>query len=295
MMSSINIPSRIVFGHKSQGLGELWSNMQDVCELLKIAAPQDVDKDITQFQHRRFKAGQILHFPNDVLDNLYLVNCGFLKSSMTDDNGNELVLSFPMKGDLIGVDSIHRQHHQSSTITLSDCDIILIPYAALVALTEKYVSLGHALLHIMSRELARERYILGAQRTLSAEAKVGRFLCMMGERYAQLGYSSRRFNLRMSRNEIANYLGLAIETVSRVLCVFHRLGVITVNQREVVIIDADFLRGLLKLSANRNKPISDSVKRILKNNVVNSNFSIGHVIEQKLSTKTSNAHGMHNI
>jgi CRP/FNR family transcriptional regulator len=292
MTQSITMPSRIVFGPKSQGLGELWSNIRDVCELLKIEAPLNLDKDLSQFQHRRFKAGQMLHLPNDALDNLFLVNCGFLKSSMTDDNGNELVLNFPMKGDLIGVDSIHRQHHQSATITLSDCDIILIPYSALIELTEKYVPLGHALLEIMSRELARERYILGAQRTLSAEAKVGRFLCMMGERYAQLGYSSRRFNLRMSRNEIANYLGLAIETISRVLCVFHRLGVITVNQREVVIIDADFLRGLLKLSPNRNRPMIDASKKTLKNEKTDPDFSIAHLAERSTTSKTTRVHLM---
>jgi CRP/FNR family transcriptional regulator len=192
-----------------------------------------------------------------------------------------------MKGDLIGVDSIHLKRHQSATITLSDCDIILIPYAAILELTEEYVQLGHALLHIMSRELARERYILGPQRTLSAEAKIGRFLCMMGDRYAQLGYSSRRFNLRMSRNEIANYLGLAIETVSRVLCVFHRLGVITVHQREVVIIDAEFLRGLIKLSATRNKPMSDTSKKNQKSDRLISDLSLVHVTDRHVGTTMS--------
>jgi CRP/FNR family transcriptional regulator len=209
--------------------------------------------DSSRFQHVRFKAGQSVHLNNDPLSNLFLVNCGFLKSSMTDDLDKELVLSFPMKGDLIGVDSIHHQHHQSQTITLSDCDIILIPYSSLQELCKKSEQFGHAILQIMSRELVRERYMLGVQRSLSAEAKVGRFLCMMGERYAQLGYSSRRFNLRMSRNEIANYLGVAIETVSRILSVFHRLGVITVNQREIVIIDADFLSDLVKLPSCRDR------------------------------------------
>jgi CRP/FNR family transcriptional regulator len=287
MKQSTTLPSRVFFGHKSQELGELWSNIRDVCELLKIEAPPNLDNDPSQFQHRRFKAGQILHLPNDALDNLFLVNCGFLKSSMTDENGSELVLNFPMKGDLIGVDSIHKQHHQSATITLSDCDIILIPYATLIELTDKYVPLGHALVEIMSRELARERYLFGSQRTLTAEAKVGRFLCMMGERYAQLGYSSRRFNLRMSRNEIANYLGLAIETISRILCVFHRLGVITVNQREVVIIDADFLKGLLKLSPNRNKPMVEIGKKALKNKEISPDFSISHLTERVTTKATS--------
>lgn len=266
MMSSNSITSRSIFRHKSPELGELWSSIFDVCDLLKIEVPNSIDQDQIQFQHRRFKAGQILNFPNDALTNLFLVNCGFLKSSMSDDNGNELVLGFPMKGDLIGIDSLHKLHHQSATITLSDCDIILIPHALLISLTQKYLAFGHALLKMMSRELAREYTSLGEQRTLSAEAKVGRFLCMMGDRYAQLGYSARRFNLRMSRHEIANYLGLAIETVSRVLCVFHRMGVITVKQREVVIINADFLRGLQKLPGKRSKPLELSLEKCMNKN-----------------------------
>ena len=250
---------RPTFQHSANRPGELWSSIQEVCDLLHICQPQDLRDDSSRFQHLRFKAGQTVHLNNDPLSNLFLVNCGFLKSSMTDDLDKELILSFPMKGDLIGADSIHRQHHQSQTITLSDCDIILIPYSSLQDLCKKSEQFGHAILQIMSRELVRERYMLGVQRSLSAEAKVGRFLSMMGERYAQLGYSSRRFNLRMSRNEIANYLGVAIETVSRILSIFHRLGVITVNQREIVIIDPEFLNDLIKLPSPRD-PIPERAK-----------------------------------
>lgn len=245
--------TRPAFQHSVNRSGELWSSTHELCDLLRICLPQDLRDDHSRYQHVRFKAGQTVHLNNDALSNLFLVNCGFLKSSMTDDLDKELVLSFPMKGDLIGIDSIHRQHHQSQTVALSDCDIILIPYSSLQDLCKKSEQFGHTILQIMSRELVRERYMLGVQRSLSAEAKVGRFLCMMGERYAQLGYSSRRFNLRMSRNEIANYLGVAIETVSRILSVFHRLGVITVNQREIVIIDAGFLSNLVKLPSARDR------------------------------------------
>ena len=268
-----SLTSKSIFRHKSRDFGDLWSSIFDVCDLLKIEAPNTIDQDQIQFQHRRFKAGQIINFPNDALNNLFLVNCGFLKSSMSDDNGNELVLGFPMKGDLIGIDSLHKQHHQTATITLSDCDIILIPHSVLISLTQKYLQFGHALLKMMSRELAREYTSLGEQRTLSAEAKVGRFLCTMGDRYAQLGYSARRFNLRMSRHEIANYLGLAIETVSRVLCVFHRMGVITVKQREVVIINADFLRGLQKLPGKRCRPLENSLDKGMNKNSEEEDYS----------------------
>ncbi|MFA9274919.1 MAG: Crp/Fnr family transcriptional regulator [Candidatus Aquirickettsiella gammari] len=253
MLPAIAQSTRRTFQHHEHRSKELWSSVQDVCDLLRIKQPQDLHEDTSCFQHLHFKAGQTVHLNNDPLENLFLVNCGFLKSSMTDDRDKELVLSFPMKGDLIGVDSIHRQQHQSQTISLSDCDIILVPYSTLQELCKKSEQFGHAILQIMSREIVRERYMLGVQRSLSAEAKVGRFLYMMGERYAQLGYSSRRFNLRMSRNEIASYLGVAIETVSRILSVFHRLGVITVNQREIVIIDPVFLSDLLKFSSAKDR------------------------------------------
>ena len=80
--------------------GNLWSNLTDVCNLLKIPAPNYSRDDEALFQHLRFKAGQRIHTIGQHFESLFIVNSGFLKTVLIDEYGSEQVLSFPMKGDL---------------------------------------------------------------------------------------------------------------------------------------------------------------------------------------------------
>jgi CRP/FNR family transcriptional regulator len=70
-----------------------------------------------------------------------------------------------------------------------------------------------------------------------------------------MGYSSKLFNLRMTRHEIGSYLGLTLETVSRTLSAFNEIGLITVDQRSIGICDVESLRTLRRLppSTTRNR------------------------------------------
>lgn len=233
--------------------GNLWSNLREICDLLKIHTPTSSRQEDALFQHVSFKAGQRIHTVGQAFDNLFIVNSGFLKTVLIDEYGSEQVLSFPMKGDLLGIDAIHSQHHASEAVALSDCDIILLPYKTFSALGRTYAELEQALFSVMSRELVREQTMIGMLSTLSAEAKVARFLMNLGERFSQLGYSGKIFNLRMTRHEIGSYLGLTLETVSRTLSAFNELGMITVAQREIVITDATALKTLRRLPPAKSR------------------------------------------
>ena len=76
---------------------------------------------------------------------------------LIDEFGNEQVLSFPMKGDLFGVDGIHTKRYASEAAALSNCDLILLPFKKFTALGRSYVELEHAMYSVMSRELVREQ------------------------------------------------------------------------------------------------------------------------------------------
>lgn len=227
--------------------GNLWSNLREICELLHIPAPACSGEEEALFQHVRFKAGQRVHTIGQDFDSLYIVNSGFLKTVLIDEYGNEQVLSFPMKGDLLGIDGIHNQHHASEAVALSDCDIILLPYKTFAAMGRTYPELENAMYSVMSRELVREQSMIGMLSALSAEAKVARFLTSLGERFNQLGYSGKCFNLRMTRHEIGSYLGLTLETVSRTLSAFNEMGFISVDQREICLLDTNALKTLRRL------------------------------------------------
>ncbi|MDO8653853.1 MAG: helix-turn-helix domain-containing protein [Undibacterium sp.] len=253
--------------------GNLWSNLRDVCDLLKIPSPSCSSGEDALFQHVRYKAGQRIHTIGQVFENLYIVNSGFLKAVLIDEYGNEQVLSFPMKGDLLGIDGIYTQRHASEAVALSDCDIILVPYKTFSALGRTYAELEQAMFSVMSRELVREQMMISMLSTLSAEAKVARFLTNLGERFSQLGYSGKVFNLRMTRHEIGSYLGLTLETVSRTLSAFNELGLITVDQRQIGIIDPLSLKTLRRLSPAKprskvTKTMSETVSALVGKNLL---------------------------
>ena len=241
-----------------QRQGKLWSNLKELCDVLRIPATPSVADEELLFQHVQFKTGQRIHTIGQAFDTLYIVHSGFLKTVLIDEFGNEQVLSFPMKGDLFGVDGIHTKRYASEAVALSNCDLILLPFKKFTALGRTHVELEHAMYSVMSRELVREQAMVSMLGALSAEARVARFLVSLAERFAEMGYSSKLFNLRMTRHEIGSYLGLTLETVSRTLSAFNEIGLITVDQRSIGIKDADALKTLRRLppSSSRAKQVA---------------------------------------
>jgi CRP/FNR family transcriptional regulator len=236
-----------------QRQGRLWSNLREVCDLLHIPTTNIPSSDELLFQHVQFKQGQRVHTIGQAFDTLFVVNSGFLKTVLIDEFGNEQVLSFPMKGDMMGVDGIHTRHYASEAVALSDCDLILLPFRKLAALGRAHTELENLLYGVMSRELVREQTMIGMLGALSAEARVARFLVNLADRFAAMGYSSKLFNLRMTRHEIGSYLGLTLETVSRTLSAFNEVGLISVDQRTIGIKDAEALKNLRRLPPSRSR------------------------------------------
>ena len=106
---------------------------------------------------------------------------------------------------------------------------------------------------VMSRELAREQSMICMLGTLSAEGRVSRFLVSLSDKFAQMGYSSKSFNLRMTRHEIGSYLGLTLETVSRTLSALNEINMISVDQKTIALKDIDGLRALRRLPPSRTR------------------------------------------
>jgi CRP/FNR family transcriptional regulator len=243
-----------------QRAGKLWSNLKDICDLLRISAgSSSLTDDDFLFQHVQFKAGQRIHTVGQPFDMLYIVNSGFLKTVMIDESGNEQVLSFPMKGDLFGIDGIHNKQYTSEAVALSSCDIILVPFRKFTAMGRTHAELETAIYSVMSRELIREQAMVSMLGSLSAEARVARFLVSLSERFSAMGYSGKEFNLRMTRHEIGSYLGLTLETVSRTFSAFNEIGLITVDQRAIGIKDLNALKTLRRLPPSRARAKQESV------------------------------------
>lgn len=243
-----------------QRAGKLWSSLKDVCDLLRISTSASLSDDDFLFQHVQFKAGQRIHTVGQPFDMLYIVNSGFLKTVMIDESGNEQVLSFPMKGDLFGIDGIHNKQYTSEAVALSSCDVILIPFKKFMAIGRTHPELETSIYSVMSRELIREQAMVSMLGSLSAEARVARFLVSLSDRFSAMGYSGKEFNLRMTRHEIGSYLGLTLETVSRTFSAFNEIGLITVEQRAIGIRDINTLKTLRRLPPSRARAKQELTK-----------------------------------
>ncbi|MES2015336.1 MAG: helix-turn-helix domain-containing protein [Pseudomonadota bacterium] len=254
-------------GAGRQSQGRLWSSLNAVCELLRIDAPASFSSEKLLFQHVQFEPGQLIHTVGQCFDTLYLVHSGFLKTGLIDEFGNEQVLSFPMKGDLLGLNGIHGHYHASEAVALTDCELVLLPFKRLAALGRVHPEFDELMYCAMSRELAHEQVMIGQLGACAAEVRVARFLLSQAERFAAIGGSGRQFTLSMSRLEIGSYLGLSLETVSRTLSALKDVGLITVAQRAIGIQDAAGLlamRRLPSLHSRKKDGVDDSVDGVEK-------------------------------
>jgi CRP/FNR family transcriptional regulator, anaerobic regulatory protein len=196
------------------------------------------------FPVRRVRAGEALVRAGDRFDAIYFVRCGFFKSVRVDEAGNEVVLGMPMTGEAIGLDGVDSGHYTADVIALETSFVAIVPFAQLTQLGRSHPPIERALYRAFSRELAREHTLIWLLGTLTAEARVASFLLDLSERFGRLGYSRTAFALRMTRQEIGNYLGIKLETVSRTLSALAAAGVIAVERRTVSLRDVPSLQRL---------------------------------------------------
>jgi CRP/FNR family transcriptional regulator len=142
------------------------------------------------------------------------------------------------------MDAISAGHHHCDAVALEDSEVCEIPFARLEELFAEIPALLRHFHRLMSQEITREQNVMLLLGNMRAGQRFAAFLVNLGTRYAARGYSSTSFQLRMSREEIGNYLGLTIESISRLLSRFKKQGLLRVNNREIEILDLERMKAL---------------------------------------------------
>lgn len=207
------------------------------------------DPEIAQLRNcigarRRIRRGEILWQTGDPLDALYAVRIGFLKSFIVTGDGQVQVTGFQMAGELVGLDAIATGRHRSTVVALEDTDVCPLTFAELDCLMERMPALQRRFLRMMSSQIVRDQESMALLGTMRAEQRVASFLLRLSSLYQKRGYSATEFLLRMTREELGNYLGLKLETVSRLLSKLQQEGLIQVENKAVKLLDLDALRTL---------------------------------------------------
>ena len=196
-------------------------------------------------KRRRIKRGEYLYRSGAELESLFAVRSGFLKSCVVYEDGREQVTGFHMMGEVVGLDAISQERHTCDTVALEDTELCEIPFACLEQLTRDIVPLQRHFHRIMSREIVRDHGVMLLLGSMRAEERVATFLINLSQRFASRGYSAQEFHLRMTREEIGSYLGLTLETISRIFSRLQEDGLIEVNNRRIRINDVSRLRTLV--------------------------------------------------
>lgn len=225
------------------------------CNLKELCMPPKLDDgdlekiDTLVTNRRRIKKGAFLFSDGDVFTSLFAVRTGFFKTSVTTEDGRDQVTGFQMAGEILGLDGIVNDRHTCSAIALEDSEICLLPYEKIEEISREVAGLQRHLHKILSREIVRDNNVMLLLGSMRAEERLATFLLNLAQRLGTRGFSTTEFVLRMTREEIGSYLGLKIETVSRLFSRFVDDGLLEVKQKQVRLLDMDRLKQIASSSS----------------------------------------------
>jgi CRP/FNR family transcriptional regulator len=195
-------------------------------------------------RNRTLKKGEVLYYCGEPFHGILALKCGTAKLISPDRHGNEYIVDFLLPGELMGFDGLSTQQHGCSAIALETVSYCELPAYHINLLTREVPTLLQALL-----QHSGNQFILSIQRLVlsrrSAEERLAVFLVHLSERHRQRGFSPVEFRISMTRQEIGSYLGIALETVSRLLGQFESGGFIEVQSKWIRIRN---LEGLLRIA-----------------------------------------------
>jgi CRP/FNR family transcriptional regulator len=220
------------------------------CSMRELCLPVGLERDeMDQLDHlvtnrQQLKKGDAIYRSGDPFVALYAIRQGSCKTTVLAEDGREQVAGYHMPGDLVGLDGIGVDRHGCGAIALEDTEACVLPFEHLAELAHRLPPLQRNLHRVLSREIIRDHNVMLLLGSMRAEERLAVFLLNLSHRYHQRGYSATEYVLRMTRKEIGSYLGLKLETVSRLFSRFHQEGLIQVQGRAVKLLDPAALRQL---------------------------------------------------
>ncbi len=230
------------------------------CSLNPICLPIAVSKDeLIQLDEiikrgRPLKKGEHAFDAGEPFRSVYAVRSGTLKTYTVAEDGEEQITGFYLAGEVLGMDGINTNRHSNSAKALEASAICEIPFERLELLSSKIPSLQRHFFQLMSKEIQSDQQLIMLLGKKPADERIASFLLNIGTRHELRGLSSKYFRLNMSRNDIGNYLGLAVETVSRTFTRFQQLNLIKTDGKEVEILDKNTLCSLA------NSPVTSAIR-----------------------------------
>ena len=222
----------------------------DDCSLYSLCLPlglnnQDLGRlDKIIDRNDSLPRGGVLFQAQMPFKSLYVVRSGSFKTTISTGNGHDQITGFYFPGEFIGLDAIYADAYQSTATALESSTLCALPFDRLTALGADIPPLQMHILRRSSKELANDKSLMLLLGKKSADAKLATYLLSLSARFQERGFSSTEFRLSMPRKDIANHLGLAVETISRLFTRFQKQNLITINNKHIKLLNLPQLKAL---------------------------------------------------
>jgi CRP/FNR family transcriptional regulator, anaerobic regulatory protein len=220
-------------------------SMRELCLPVGLEpdAMRQLDKIIST--RTRVKKRESLYRPGDLFTALYAIRLGTFKTLLLAEDGREQITGYHMAGEIVGLDGISDSRYACQAVALEDSEVCVLPFNQLDELAHDVPLLRRNLYRFISKDICRDQDMMLLLGSRCAEERLALFLLNLAGRYQVRGYSSSEFVLRMTREEIASYLGLKLETVSRLFSHLQEEGLIQVQGRAIKLLDLAALKQLV--------------------------------------------------
>jgi CRP/FNR family transcriptional regulator len=216
--------------------------MQDLLRMMGVH-PDDISPHVATLPLllKRLEAGAVLIQEGAPADSIYVIRVGSFKTFHMSTNGQEQVLPFASRADVLGFDGVCMGHYPTGAVALEDSSVYVIPIQQLFNADPAMAALNRVMYLAASKQLALRGELASLRATVRAEVRLARFLLQQSRRMGAIGQSRHELHLRMTRRDIASYLGVAHETISRAFGSLHDWRLIQVHHRDVTLLDLEQL------------------------------------------------------
>jgi len=218
------------------------------CRLSALCLPISLElgdvnrlEEIVQRGRPAHKGDKIYH-AGESFKSVYAVRSGAVKTVHITKEGHEQITGFHLPGEIIGMDGIATNIYTNTAIALETSAICEIPFSQMEELSIKVPNLQRRFFQLMGKEISNDQQLITMLSKNSSEERIAALLLSISSRNHSQGLSATDFTLPMSRSDIGNYLGLTIETVSRVMGRLHKQEIIKLDKKHVLIEDMDKLK-----------------------------------------------------
>ena len=239
----MNTINRIDIGHLKVRCKEC--NLRELCFPHGMSDDELTNMDAVVEQPRSLHKNDFLYRGGDKAMAIYAVRSGCIKTMTESANGDEQIVGFHLAGELLGLDGFADGEYTCNAVALETSSVCELPLDQLEALGYKLPGLQKQMRRIMGKEVSKDHKLLLLLGKMTADERLASFLLSLSARMEERHWNANEFNLMMPRQDIANYLGMAVETVSRLFANFQNEKIIDVDRRHITILDMERLKAMV--------------------------------------------------